>query len=565
MINKRKLNVFLCHSSGDKDKVRELYFQLVADGFDAWLDEEKLIPGQEWDLEIRNAVRNADVVIVCLTNNSISKTGYVQKEIKFALDLADEQPEGAIFLIPAKLEECQVPSRLNKWQWVDLYNRKGYEKLKSSLEERAQDIDANVIYYKKKFSSKLLITSIIAFTILGLGALLYFKPLAVLFDPTNILSIKATQTQLESNSDNHQKLPGKIAYISQGDAWFMEIYSDFLIKPHRITNTGDLDSLIFRLSRDGQWLLFTRKSTNQNIEINTLWVVNLDAYPSLPIDLKISNVIHFADFVPNSSQTISYSTAQPRSTAPGWQADNNLVEIKFDANGPIDSPTEIIPPNSGGVYGWWGINYFWSPDGSILAYARPDEVGFVNFETHTFDKLEQVSFDPLQTHSDWTLIPSIAWSPTSDSFFMVSHAPPPTLVSPEESPFFNLSKISIRNETVIWQTGMFAYPSTSELHNNGESSYNIAYLQAIYPEQSATSPYVMVVTESDGSNPRKLFPPGSASGLEPQKPIWAPNLSGEKESDFIAIVYQGNLWLVTQDGKAFKITDDGLINQIDWR
>src|SRR4030042_105031 len=103
------LRVFLCHSSGDKPAVRELHQRLCAEGIDAWLDEEKLLPGQDWQREIPKVVRASDVVIVCLSRGSITKAGYIQKEIKFALDVADEQPEGAIFLIPAKRDEWEVP------------------------------------------------------------------------------------------------------------------------------------------------------------------------------------------------------------------------------------------------------------------------------------------------------------------------------------------------------------------------------------------------------------------------------------------------------------------------
>jgi len=129
----RKLRVFLCHSKDDKTKVRKLYRRLVADGFDAWLDEEKLMPGQDWDLEIRNAMRETDIVIACFSNTSVTKTGYVQKEIKFALDIADEQPEGKTFIIPIRLEECSVPERLRRLQWVNLFERNGYKKMTGSL------------------------------------------------------------------------------------------------------------------------------------------------------------------------------------------------------------------------------------------------------------------------------------------------------------------------------------------------------------------------------------------------------------------------------------------------
>ena len=64
-----------------------------------WLDEESLLPGQDWDMEIQSALRKADVILVCLSKNSVTKEGYVQKEIKKSLDIADEKPEGELFLI----------------------------------------------------------------------------------------------------------------------------------------------------------------------------------------------------------------------------------------------------------------------------------------------------------------------------------------------------------------------------------------------------------------------------------------------------------------------------------
>jgi hypothetical protein len=127
------MRVFLCHSSQDKAVVRQLYQELSNNGFDVWLDEEKLLPGQDWNREIVLAIRNSDIVVICLSGSSITKSGYVQKEIKFALDAADEKPDGAIFLIPAKLEECIVPERLVRFQWVNLFESNGYLKLIKSL------------------------------------------------------------------------------------------------------------------------------------------------------------------------------------------------------------------------------------------------------------------------------------------------------------------------------------------------------------------------------------------------------------------------------------------------
>jgi hypothetical protein len=127
------LRVFLCHASEDKPAARHLYKQLKSDGYTPWLDEEDLIPGQDWAVEIPKAVRMSDAVLVCLSHHSIAKTGYVQREIRTALDAAEELPEGSIYIIPVRLQACQVPERLSRWQWVDAFADRGYERLCRAL------------------------------------------------------------------------------------------------------------------------------------------------------------------------------------------------------------------------------------------------------------------------------------------------------------------------------------------------------------------------------------------------------------------------------------------------
>ena len=143
-IQKRDLRVFLCHLSSDKSKVEKFYNYLLRDGVTPWLDKKNLIPGQSWQIEIPKAVRNSDVVVVFLSSNFITKEGYVQKEIKIALDTADEKPDGTIYIIPAKLENCEVPERLAKYQWVDLFEKDGYELLFKALQVRATSIGINI-------------------------------------------------------------------------------------------------------------------------------------------------------------------------------------------------------------------------------------------------------------------------------------------------------------------------------------------------------------------------------------------------------------------------------------
>lgn len=83
-----QLNIFLCHASEDKEKVRALYKKLNNGVFRPWFDEIDILPGQDWDLEINKAVHNSHIVIVCLSKTSVSKTGYLQKEIHYVIDRA---------------------------------------------------------------------------------------------------------------------------------------------------------------------------------------------------------------------------------------------------------------------------------------------------------------------------------------------------------------------------------------------------------------------------------------------------------------------------------------------
>jgi formylglycine-generating enzyme required for sulfatase activity len=139
------LKVFLCHASADKARVRALYRYLVEQGVDPWFDEENLIGGQDWKVEIPKALDASDAIIICMSKNSINKAGYVQREIRFALDKALEVPEGGTFLIPVRFEECKVPFSLSQFQWVDIFGPAGHARLMKALDFRASQLDRSSV------------------------------------------------------------------------------------------------------------------------------------------------------------------------------------------------------------------------------------------------------------------------------------------------------------------------------------------------------------------------------------------------------------------------------------
>ncbi|MCK6558708.1 TIR domain-containing protein [bacterium] len=125
----KPVQIFLCHASEDKPKVVEVYRFLQQQGFKPWLDKEDLLPGQRWDEEIPKALQASDFVLIFLSQISVSKRGYVQREFKLALEILEEIPEGQICVIPIRLDNCSVPDRFRELQYCNLFDDGGLDKI----------------------------------------------------------------------------------------------------------------------------------------------------------------------------------------------------------------------------------------------------------------------------------------------------------------------------------------------------------------------------------------------------------------------------------------------------
>ena len=101
----KKLRVFLLYARSDKKIVRRLYLRLVREGANAWLDEVKIVPGQDWEFEIRKAIYRSDIVIACLSRQFTKQGGYRHEELKIAIEKANALPQGEIFIIPVPVGE----------------------------------------------------------------------------------------------------------------------------------------------------------------------------------------------------------------------------------------------------------------------------------------------------------------------------------------------------------------------------------------------------------------------------------------------------------------------------
>jgi hypothetical protein len=125
--------IFLSYTRADEDKVEQLYQRLSAAGFKPWMDTKDILPGEDWEVAIRRAIRHSDFFLACLSANSVNRRGFIQKEIKFALDIWQEMLDSDIYLIPVRLEDCETPEGLRKLMWVDLFAEDGWTRLLEAI------------------------------------------------------------------------------------------------------------------------------------------------------------------------------------------------------------------------------------------------------------------------------------------------------------------------------------------------------------------------------------------------------------------------------------------------
>ena len=145
-----KTRIFLAHASEDKPQIRRLYADLKDRGFNPWLDETDLVPGQVWKDEIPKAIADAAVFLACISAQSCGKVGYVQNEFRRALVAFGERPPGSIYLVPVRLDKCEVPDlrisdlelSLKDIHWVDLWQEGGFDRVITAVEQALNTFEA---------------------------------------------------------------------------------------------------------------------------------------------------------------------------------------------------------------------------------------------------------------------------------------------------------------------------------------------------------------------------------------------------------------------------------------
>jgi len=392
-----------------------------------------------------------------------------------------------------------------------------------------------------------------------------------------VLTETVTQIIMVGSQSSFTIVPvtGTLAYLSGNNAWVMRKNSGTRLP---LTTSGDLDGRIFTLSPDGQWLLFTRQMTATG-RFNGLWILPVSEVITRPrpIDAQVGNVL-YAEWSPTAPRTFAFSTAESIARAPGWQANNDLWLKAWDETRTrqiVFTTTRLLDSSAGGVYGWWGTGFAFAPDGLSFAYARTDAVGLIRYEPPTNEGATPIIVTPTvsdlttyvayNTHGDWAWYPQLTWSPDGAFLYTPLHGAPAGLELPEDSATFDLIGLSTLTGArfeLAPRAGMFAnpLPSPEQTSPNGETSFRVAFLQAIDPSNSANSRYRLGVMDRDGSNARLIFPAEGQPGL-----VANARFDWSADGRLLAVIYEGNLWLVELDTSLTQqLTGDGLSDRPAW-
>lgn len=132
----KRPKVFISYSRSDLSFATDIYWFLRKNNCNPWMDIYDLVPGQDWEIEINHSIKTADYFIACLSRNSVSKRGYVQKELKEAISVLEQIPDGEIYIIPVRIDDCLLPFSLAKRQWLDWSTENAKESLLKAIHSK---------------------------------------------------------------------------------------------------------------------------------------------------------------------------------------------------------------------------------------------------------------------------------------------------------------------------------------------------------------------------------------------------------------------------------------------
>lgn len=359
------------------------------------------------------------------------------------------------------------------------------------------------------------------------------------------------------------RIPGKLLYLSNGNIWMM---TDTTGTRQPLYTGGDADGRVLDLSENGRRLLFSRQERSENL--NSLWMMDVENWTKDPISLRISNVVHFAKWLPGETLRVIYSTVTPAEDAPGWRANNDLIVRTVSDTGMLmgeETILEAAEPQGVGSDSadWWGTAFELSADGRSLIAVHGDRIDWIDRlsgETTPLIRIQPYG----KARSDWAWLPGVSRSADGNTLIFAYQGDISGARQSFDPSDFNLGTYDFQSgsaQPLLTKTGLFSEPALSPLFSDGTIA--LAYLTAVHPLQSETSRYRIAVAEMNGANARVVYPSEGAIGVEPQRVVWAP--ADSRSESWLAFLQDGNVWLINPfTGIYNQITIDQSVEKILW-
>jgi len=115
MAIEKQRKTFLSYSRINQDFAKRLAKELKSEGFDLWFDQMDIPAGARWDREVERALKECEIFMIIMTPASVDSEN-VLDEIGYAIDTGKQ-------FLPVLLENCEVPFRLRRFQYVDFTNK----------------------------------------------------------------------------------------------------------------------------------------------------------------------------------------------------------------------------------------------------------------------------------------------------------------------------------------------------------------------------------------------------------------------------------------------------------
>ncbi len=134
----KDIKVFLSYAREDSAVAEKIFLGLQRRGLKIWKDDKSLRIGDVFDNKIKQAIKESDFAITLLSSKSVSKIGYIQKELRQILEMSQFRPRACAFVLPIKLDNCEIPLEIADFNWIEYSDDE-----ESFLDRLSDDIKAH--------------------------------------------------------------------------------------------------------------------------------------------------------------------------------------------------------------------------------------------------------------------------------------------------------------------------------------------------------------------------------------------------------------------------------------